>query len=229
MNMDNISSWLLIAYLLVSAANLFFCYLELEKLRKITKPLCMIPLIVITMAFDLGNYWLWLSLIFAWIGDILFIFKHNKAFVIVGILFFFAAHIFYLLEFFVSFKTNTPSIVSSYAAFLRFYPLFIMPAIPVSYFLSKKDWKLTIVGSIYQSALIGVIASSIFGLVNTGLTFYGFILIGSVFYYISDLLNAFTLYIKKISRRDFYIMFFYLLAQPLILLGFSLTIHVTFF
>ncbi len=215
-------SWSLISlYIVISIVNLVFCFLENEKWRKITKPFCMLPLLGFVLSISPNNYWLWISIIFAWIGDVLFIFKHNKAFVIAGILSFLLAHTSYLFEFLELFKGVGPDIVSSYAFFLRFYPLSIIPAIPVSYFLSKKDWKLTIIGSIYQSALIAVFASAVFALtLGCNHTYsYVFILIGALFYYSSDFINAFTLYIKKVKRREVYIMSFYLLAQFLIVVG----------
>ncbi len=210
------------AYGIVSITNLVFCLLENEKLRKISKPFCMLTLLGFVLFSNPSHSYLWISLILALVGDVLFIFKKKKIYVLLGIFFFLAAHVFYLIEFGFIFKNIDSSLFSSYSTFLYFYPLSLLPALPISYFLSKKDWKLTLAGSLYQSVLIGVFASAVFGLVNTNGNCLGFILIliGAVFYYTSDFFNAFTMFIKKLKKREFYIMSTYLLAQLAIVLGF---------
>ncbi len=213
-------------YGLISVTNLCFCFLENEKMRKATKPFCMLSLLIFVLIFDCKNIWLWLSLLLAWIGDVLFIFKKKKAFVVVGIFAFLLAHIFYLLEFDYIFKNESEELFNAYCFFLRFYPLFIIPAIPVSLILSKKDITLTIVGSIYQSVLIMVFASAIFALANKCSIYFIMIAIGATLYFTSDFFNAYTMFIKKLKKRELIIMSTYLFAQVLICLGFYLIVSV---
>ena len=90
---------------------------------------------------------------------------------------------------------------------------------PIAYFLSKKDPRLTFLGSLYQSVLIMVFASSIFALANGYSLYFLFITFGTLLYYTSDFFNALTLYIKKLRKRELIIMSTYLLAQFLIVFG----------
>lgn len=212
-------------YGLSSAANLIFCFLENEKLRKASKPFCLLTLLLFALLYDYSNIWLCLSLSLAWLGDILFIFKKKKTFVVVGIFAFLLAHIFYLFEFGYIFKQSSDELFNSYCFLLRFYPLFILPAIPVSLILSKKDITLTILGSIYQSVLIMVFASSIFAAAMNCSLYYLMIAGGAVLYFTSDFFNAYTMFIKKLKKRELIIMSTYLAAQLLICLGFYLVIN----
>lgn len=214
----------LIFYGLISSTNLCFCFLENEKMRKITKPFCMLSLLAFALAFDYRNIWLWLSLLLAWVGDVLFIFKKKKAFVVIGIFAFLLAHAFYLFEFVYILKNESEELFNAYCFFFRFYPLFIIPAIPVSLILSKKDITLTVVGSIYQSVLIMVFASSIFALVNNCSLYFMMIGIGAAFYFTSDFFNAYTMFINRLKKRELIIMSTYLLAQVLICLGIYLIV-----
>ncbi len=222
--MNSVCIAFLIVYCFVALTNLFFCFMENEKLRKASKPFCMISLIVFALAFDAKNIWLWLSLLLAWIGDVLFIFKKKKLFVVVGMFAFLLAHVFYLFEFGYIFKSISQDLFNSYCFFLRFYPLFVIPGLPISFILSKKDITLTIVGSIYQSVLIMVFASAIFALANNASIYFILIAIGAVLYFTSDFFNAYTMFIKRMKKRELIIMSTYLLAQAFICLGVYLVI-----
>ncbi len=217
--MTTLALLFLIFYACVSVLNIVFCILENERWRKITKPFCLLGLIGFVFVTDLSHIWLWVSLILAWLGDVFFIFKKKKAFVVIGMIFFLLSHVFYLCEYGYIFQSTNAEIYANYCFFLRFYPLFVIPAIPVSYFLSKKDTRLTVIGSLYQSVLIMVFAGSIFALASGYSLYFLFVTFGTVLYYISDFFNAFTLYIKKLRKRELIIMSTYLLAQFLIVFG----------
>ena len=221
--MQPLAIFFLVFYGCISILNLVFCFLENERWRKITKPLCLLGLIGFVFVVDMSHIWLWISLILAWLGDVLFIFKKKKAFVLIGMIFFLLSHAFYLCEFGYIFQSTNTEIYAGYCFFLRFYPLFILPGIPVAYLLSKKDLRLTVLGSLYQSVLIMVFASSIFALANGYSLYFLFVCFGTVLYYTSDFFNAFTLYVKKLRKRELIIMSTYLLAQFLIVVGIYLT------
>lgn len=221
--MNPLAIFFLVFYGCVCVLNIIFCILENERWRKITKPFCLLGLIGFVFVVDITHYWLWISLILAWLGDILFIFKKKKIFVLIGMVFFLLSHTFYLLEFGYIFQNTNLDIYAGYCFLLRFYPLFVLPGIPVAYFLSKKDIRLTILGSLYQSVLIMVFASSIFALANGYSLYFLFVTFGALLYYTSDFFNAFTLYGKKLRKRELIIMSTYLLAQFFIVFGIYLT------
>jgi hypothetical protein len=50
------------------------------------------------------------------------------------------------------------------------------------------------------------------------------VLFGAALYYVSDMFNAYTLYRKKIKKRELIIMSTYLTAQALLVLGMLLTL-----
>lgn len=217
--MNVISILCLVFYGLCSLLNLTFCLLLKEKLRKITKPLCMLGLIGFVLSTLPGHYFLWISLILAWLGDILFIFKHKKVLMLIGMLFFLMAHALYVFEFAFIFKNYSDEAFNSYLFLLRFYPLLLLPGIPVGYFLSKKDIKLTIIGAFYQSMLFGVFASAIFAITYRSTSYFILVAIGAILYYVSDAVNAYTLCIKKFKMKEFVIMCTYLFAQFFIVFG----------
>ena len=217
--MTPLAIFFLAFYACVSVLNVIFCILENERWRKITKPFCLVGLIGFVFVTDISHVWLWVSLILAWLGDVLFIFKKKKPFVIIGMFSFLLSHVFYLCEFGYIFQSTNTEIYANYCFFLRFYPLFVIPGIPVAYFLSKKDPRLTVLGSLYQSVLIMVFASSIFALANGYSLYFLFVAFGTILYYTSDFFNALTLYVKKLRKRELIIMSTYLLAQFLIVFG----------
>lgn len=209
----------LVFYGICSVLNLFFCVTLNEKWRKITKPLCMLGLIGFVISTLPNHFFLWISLILAWLGDILFIFKHKRMLMLIGMLFFLAAHALYVFEFGFIFKTQSEEIFASYCFLLRFYPILILPGIPIGYFLSKKDIKLTVAGAFYQSMLFGVFASAIFAIAIGSTPYFTFVAVGAIFYYASDAVNAYTLCVKKFKMKEVVIMSTYLLAQFLIVFG----------
>ena len=223
--MDPLSLTFLILYGVVSLTNIFFCIIRDEKWRKITKLFCMPMLMGFVLSINYQNYWLWLSLLFAWIGDVLFIFKKKKLIALIGMLFFLVAHVFYIFEFAHLFGRISPELLNSYFFFLYFAPLFLLPGIPVGLYLSKKDIKLTIAGSFYQSVLFLILGSSIFAIANNCSLYFIMIGMGAILYYVSDAFNAYTLYIKKLKMRELIIMSSYLIAQFLIVFGIYLIAH----
>lgn len=209
----------LILYGICSIVNLLFCLLLNEKLRKATKPLCMLGLIGFVLSTLPTHFFLWISLMLAWIGDILFIFKHKRVFMMLGMFAFLLAHALYVFEFGYIFRTQSEEVFASYCFLLRFYPILILPGIPIGYYLSNKDWKLTIAGAFYQSMLFGVFASAIFAIVVRSTPYFIFVAVGAILYYTSDAVNAYTLCKKKFKMKELVIMSTYLVAQFFIVFG----------
>lgn len=215
---------LLCAYGAMSLVNLFFCCRENETWRKRTKPFCLLLLLAFALVMDIHAYWIWGALLFAWIGDVLFLFKHKKIFVALGMLFFLASHVFYIAEIAALLPTyGNEGSADLWAFCMRFSPFLLLLAFPLSYWLARKDWKIAAVGTCYTSVLLCFVASSIFGLSEGLEVGFWMVLVGSILYFARDFLNAYTLYGKKLRFRELFIMVTYLIGQALIVVGFFYT------
>lgn len=136
--MTPLAIFFLVFYACVSVLNIIFCILENECWRKISKPFCLVGLIGFIFVTDISHVWLWVSLILAWLGDVLFIFKKKKPFVIIGMLSFLLSHVFYLCEFGYIFQSTNTEIYANYCFFLRFYPLLLSQAFLSPIFFLRK-------------------------------------------------------------------------------------------
>ena len=212
-------------YVGVSFANLVFCFLENERWRKITKPFCMLFLLGFVFSTSTSQYWIIWASVFPWIGDVLFLFKKQKIYVAIGTVSFLISHIFYVLEI-VSLLQNTgdPNAYQVWCQAMFFSPLLLLPGLPLCHYLSKRDWKLTILGSCYQAVLLCLFSSTVLALCFGYSIFLVMVLFGAALYYVSDMFNAYTLYRKKIKKRELIIMSTYLTAQALLVLGMLLTL-----
>lgn len=215
---------LCIAYGILSGVNLFFCAKENEVWRKRTKPFCLLLLLAFVLVMDVNAYFLWIALLLAWIGDVLFLGKQKKIFVGLGMLFFLASHAFYIAEI----ATLLPSYGAEgsfalWAFCMRFSPFLLVVSFPLSVWLARKDWKIASVGALYSAVLLCFISSSIFGLIEGLEAGFWMVFVGSILYFASDFFNAYTLYGKRFRYRELFIMSTYLVGQALIALGFLYT------
>lgn len=206
-------------FLLSSIIHLVFCFLEKEKLRKITKPFCVFFL-AIAVIFICPNEWLiYTGLLFGVVGDILLLKKHKVWPLVIGTFSFFVNHCLFIAE---AIKLCFP--INNFIYF--FMALFPILFCLISYYPFKKVFRqgqLTFGGSIYCSFLaldflmmlvLAIMYKPQFLLVSS---------IGGFAFIASDIFLCYTLFIKDVKRRDFFIMALYLIAQALISFGLAFT------
>lgn len=211
-------------YILMSILHLLFAFFEKEKERKVTKPFLLF--ILATMAFILLPFqpFLYLGCFFALIGDICFIFKDKKKFIYLGMAAFFLNHLFFILELslILSFKNqwNLASIL--------IYSILFSIILFASYFGIRKilriEKMMSFCGCIYFTSLALDLGMTILLLINQHFNIL-FSLCGMILFLISDSILSYTMFLKDIKRRDFYIMFTYLSAQGLFLFGTIQTLY----
>lgn len=215
---------LFVLFALASAVHLYFCYLENEKARKISK-LFTLGFLLPAIICLVPNYPLiWLFPLFSLLGDAALLFKkRSKIFFVIGFTFFFAGHLCNLAQltiFLVKSSTALPVIT---------YILFGISLVLIIYFLypitKKIAGQIALLGNIYMPTLLFV---GLFSLLVTAAyadSYQGLLIgLGYVFFIFSDGFLIYANFIKNVKRRDFYIMSSYLIAELLITVGLSMLV-----
>lgn len=205
---------------LLSLLELIFAFLEKESPRKIIKPFLLLTLAIYTILLVPEHYFLIIGVFFGMLGDICFIFKNQKRFIYLGLFTFMANHIFYLVDMIVTFHSQFSTM--TVVLFSVIYSLFFFVCLFLVRKILKIEWPMTVIGSFYMVFLFLDFGFQIL-LYTLGYSYCLLGIFGGILFIISDSLLSFTLFIKDIKRRDFYIMFTYLLAQALILSGLLIT------
>lgn len=200
--------------------QLVFAFLELEKYRRIEKPF-LLGILTAFAAVTLPNHPLiYVATFLGMIGDI-FVILPKKPFFYLGAAAFFLGFVMYALEALVVYMAcNVPLfmilvIVGTYIVMFFMFAFFVGPKIK----LSRGE---QIGLGLYLSPLVTLVVIMVFTAVKGGAMMY-LSLIGSIFFLSSDLLITYTKYVKKFKRYDFFIMGTYLIAQFLIVIGFTLS------
>lgn len=219
-----IPSWVFFGlFFLASIIHLIFCYLENEKMRHYTK---IFPLMFLSFAavFQFPGEWMiWAALICGMLGDLFLLGKKKKGlYFLIGVLFFFANHIFFAAEFI---SLTYPMELGFYIAYGAYVVVFSAVAGPLCYRVVKK-MPLVAPLTIYFAMLSGNLLLSIFAASHSATPLLWISVAGEALFLASDIILGATLFGKDIKRRDFYIMITYLLAQFLISTGMGLTILV---
>ena len=118
---------------LVMCVHLVFCFLDNEIGRKITKPLCIPSLILLTVSFDIDGkdvaWQVYVALVFALLGDIFLIGREKSWALITGTGFFSICQIFYIWTIFEKVShTITPwgaYLITILMAFIVFILVFV--------------------------------------------------------------------------------------------------------
>ncbi len=206
-------------FLLISIVHLLFCFFEKEKLRKISKPFCVLLLSIAIIFISPSEYFIYVGLLFGVVGDILLLKKHKVWPLVIGTFFFFLNHCFFVIE---AIKLCFP-INDFIYFFMAFFPILFCL---ITYYPFKKVFRqgqLTFGGSIYCSFLS---LDFLMMLVLSIMYKPKYLLISSLggFAFIaSDIFLCYTLFIKDVKRRDFFIMALYLIGQTLISFGLAFT------
>ena len=206
----------LVLFGVASLTNIFCAYFENEKWRKISKPFCMLFLGIAAIVFAPDKPLIYIGVFLGLIGDIAMIWKNKKTSLLIGTLSFIAGHVLYLVQGILLLTYTIPWYV--YLIVVAIILVLIVCLYRIAY---KAVGNLGIVGIIYMSFLLVCFSLGIALIINntshpiTGIFFS----VGYLLFFSSDSLIVYTLFVKDIKRRDFYIMLPYLLAQFFIVFG----------
>lgn len=218
--LDKIQIALLFSYLGICVFHLICCFFQLEKLRKITKPFCLTPLIGFTIYSFTTHPAIYIGLGFALLGDIFLIFVDNKKCFVFGTLFFLASHICFFIECTRLLSYRLPPWF--YVLIISIIVLLTIGLFPISKNIAGR---IAICGNSYGLFLILMIIMGILLTVDNPHIYPGLLVIfGYVLFIISDSILTVSTFIIDFKRKDFYIMATYLSAVFLIITGLSMVV-----
>jgi hypothetical protein len=203
---------------LLTIGELFTAFIEQDKARKIIKPFLMLSATLLCIVLFPMQPFLYLGCFFGMLGDICFIFKDKKPCVYVGLLTFGLNHLFYIMEMISILTYKNLMIQNYYIIFALVYFIFAVAMFFAIRIVIKAEVPLALCGCLYMMILFMDFGVNIL-MVNCGFPLMWYGIIGLVLFIISDSFLTYTMFIKDVKRRDFYIMFTYLAAQVLFLVG----------
>jgi len=208
-----------------SIIHLIFAFFEMEKLRKITKPLIFLPLLGLSFVIDPSFHIFLLGLIFGIIGDVFLIFKDNKKIFTIGAFFFFFGHLLYGVQILALYPLKNEwwfylIMALALVVLVIFLPMpFVKKIKPYAKGLSR-------LLLMYFSTLLFLLLISIGLIIFTPYKLCGvFTAIGFLLFATSDTILSYSIFKQDFKRKDFYIMLTYILAQTSIVLAFILFIN----
>lgn len=222
--METVFYILLAVFGVYSVMHLVFCFLEKEKLRKWTKPFCLV-ILGIAAIFGAPSYPLiYIGAFLGAIGDVFLIRKNDLRFFLIGTGLFIIGHGCYFTQAFIIMKDICFVTTPWWVFLIIFGTLLVLTFVlyPVTKGLAGKA---TLAGNFYMPFLVVQIAVGFVlahFLKNGGLVAPagGFLYaIGYIFFLASDAILIFSTFVKDFPRRDFPIMLFYLLGEFFIVLG----------
>ena len=206
-----------------SIMHLVFCFIENEKLRKITKPICLL-LLGIAAAVAAPKYPLiYIGAFLGAIGDVLLINKSKLTFFLAGTAVFICGHGCYFAQIMMHLSTYGGFVFPWWAYLIVFGTLLVL-----TFALYPFDKKLagiaTLAGNFYMPFLVVLIASGVFLAIKMNQAgnnpLAGILIsIGYLMFITSDATLIYTTFVKDIKRRDFPIMITYLLGEFGIVFG----------
>ncbi len=207
-------------FLVVSIVHLIFCFLQMEKARKATKCFTTMALGVAVACAIPTEPLPYIGLFLGMAGDFALLKKHKVLPFVAGLVLFLLGHIIYIIEYV---RLCSPAHWGFVAGVIVYGVLspFIYASIAKRVVHQKK---LIVGGAFYLDvltlALITPITACALGQVNYVLL----CVFGAASFLLSDIILTYTMFKKDVARRDFYIMFTYLLAQAFIACGFVFTV-----
>ncbi len=206
----------------VSIFHLVVSFLENRKLRRISKPFCLIFLGLASVCVRPTDGWpIYLGAFFGAVGDI-FLIKKDKVNLVIGCTSFFLGHICYIgYMLTILYKANIMpwwGYLVAFGSYLVVVGICIKPMIHVA----TGNKFLGVGMSIYFGSLLASLGTSV-GLATLGPSnLYALCVAGALLFILSDTVLIFTIFRHGIKRKDFYIMLTYLAAECLIILTLTL-------
>jgi len=205
----------LVLFIIVSLLHLTFCFLKIEKFRKITKCFCMFFLLGLLISRYPNFNFVWIGLSFGIVGDFFLLWPKNKTLFTVGAISFFIGHVFYAIQ--MCLIANINDVVSILLIVLSFIFCYAIILIVLYLKLHPKMKELTLPGLAYMAALFTMLIISIIITCKTEYKAEGALMIvGYLLFILSDALLFVSKFFKDFNRKDFYIMSTYIAAQFLI-------------
>jgi uncharacterized membrane protein YhhN len=205
----------LIVFLIFSLLYLGLVLIEFETITWWLKPF-IIPLLSISVFLSGKMEFkpLFISaLFFSWIGDVVLLFANQGViYFIIGLVSFLIAHLFYIVLFSKLQKVTT-------IKYKRFIPLIILYLVGFLYFLWEKLGGMKIPVIIYALVISTMLLVAIKGYFTWNSKSGKLLLIGAVFFVLSDSILAINKFYVPIYLSSFWIMSTYITAQFLIVKG----------
>ncbi len=207
-------------FLAIALAHLIFCFFQLELPRKITKGLTTMALGVAVVCAIPTEPLPYIGLFLGMAGDFALLKKHKVFPFVLGLVLFLVGHIVYIVEY-----------IRLCAPVHWGFPIGVIVYGLISPFLfsliSRKvvhQKRLIVGGALYLDVLTLALITPIIAC-GLGKTNYLLLCVfGAASFLLSDIILTYTMFKRDVPRRDFYIMFTYLLAQALIACGFVFTV-----
>jgi uncharacterized membrane protein YhhN len=219
--------WFLIGlFAVASVINVIAGFFEQDRIRKLTKPFCMLFLGSAAAVAVPFYPLIYVGAFMGMIGDVFLIFKKNQKMVIVGILAFYLGHLCYFAAMLsLLFARGYVDPWPYNWIWILLYAV-LTPALfwHPTYLLTRKKI-FSIYGAFYMDAVVSeaIVPLLLYSLFDKWDYFY-LCAMGGVLFCISDLILTYTLFKKDLPRRDSYIMFTYLGGQFFIILGLILSV-----
>jgi len=213
-------------FLACSLFHLVVAFLEKEKLRKISKPFCLLFLSIAAILAVPHYPMLYIAALAGFVGDIILIWKDNKVCVGLGVVSFWIGHGLYIASmiqilYSAGVFANSPF---AWGWMILFVVLVMLLSVYPMALITNHSKIFTAFGIFYSTILICVGAAAIMGTCLGFAQYFYLVIIGDVCFIASDSILAYTIFIKDFKRRDFYIMVTYLLGEAFILSGLVLTL-----
>lgn len=198
-----------------SFIHLVFCFLEKEKLRKITKPIPLVCLIAFAAVTSPDKPLIYLGALCYLAGDVALLKKHKVRWFIAGALAFMVGHLLFISEI----------IRQSGGAPYYFYLIALFFLVGYSIVFYRLWGKLIryrytrIAAIVYSFTLLASFLTALIAAIITGMNNLWLVAAGYFLFLVSDSVLALTLFKKDVKRRDFYIMLTYLSACFLVVFG----------
>jgi uncharacterized membrane protein YhhN len=214
-------------FCLASLVNLVCGFFEWEKPRKISKPFCL-GFLSIAAAFAMPTHpFIFIGALCGFVGDILLIWKSNKFCLGLGCLSFLVGHAFYITQMMFLYGDNGLLGWPVWMWMIVYFVALEIVMIPAMMAFTRKSKVFTIVGIFYSTILITVGCCAAFGCFKGFSDYLYLVIIGDLFFIISDSILSLTVFRRDIKRRDFWIMITYLAGEALIVSGlvFTFVLH----
>lgn len=214
-----------VLFAVASFLNIYFGFKENERPRKISKPFCLAFLSIALICLVPNAPLIYIGAFFGLLGDIVLIWKDDKRCVAAGVLSFMIGHLCYISQAFLlaerngAIEANPLSWLWVLIYCLGIYALCFYPI----YRLTKGDRVFTFGGTAYAAIVITDSVVAILGCALGEGDWLSLMLVGGIFFAISDSILSYTIFQKDLPKRDFYIMLTYLLGQAFIVSGLAFT------
>lgn len=215
--MNTFSYIFLELYIIASSLNIYFCYIEDEKKRKLSKPFCLLFLSLFALVTAFNSPLIYIGAFLALIGDLFMLKKKNNIFFVLGGFTFGASHFIFLSQGILLLKS---AINLHYAYFLFGLGIYLLLTAIAFPFCKKYFKEVGVYAAFYLCFLLIEFVFGIFLMIYVAPIWCGLLYsLGYLFFFISDFLIFYCKKIKDIKRSHFFIMITYLIAVFLVVLS----------